>query len=93
MLSVCFSLGVGGVCGDGQMEIVGFLDGMNSSYAVGTGAFYLSGNNGNPGINNTGYALKKDVNFKSGRSVPIAAKNQVRAWGSLARVYLGIPTS
>ncbi|MDR2076031.1 MAG: hypothetical protein LBP61_03735 [Desulfovibrio sp.] len=31
--------------------------------------------------------------FRASRKVPTAAKNQVRAWGALACVYLGLPVS
>jgi hypothetical protein len=39
------------------------------------------------------YTGPQGLLFDSNRVVPSAAKNQPRAWGSLACVYLGLPAS
>ncbi len=89
------SLGVGGVHGDAIRNITGMQGGHNSyCWAVQTaGAHYLAGpRGGQPDIvtSNANYA---QCGFDASRVVPVDAKNQPRAWGALACVYLGTPGS
>ena len=95
------SLGVGAVHGDGIREITG---GATSSGIMGDlssvtgaplgGAFYARKHEAGPNFttagNDEGYF---GLAFSASRVVPVAAKNQPRAWGALACVYLGQPAS
>lgn len=97
------ALSVGGVHGDAGREIaasisIGAHYNAGSSGVVtigGTGALY-----GQSTINATYLAMGSGTavgtnraTFSAARVVPTAAKNQPRAWGALACVYLGQPVS
>jgi hypothetical protein len=94
----CDSLGAGGAHGDAGREI-------EASIAVGTdswtgrllanpsGAFILEGQGNAAAPFGTTTAIRyMTARFIGSRVVPTAAKFQTRAWGSLACVYLGLPT-
>lgn len=84
------SLDVGGVHGDAIRNIngnVGYLYSYSSSYVM-NGAFYQSNSSTQP-TGNYGNIPSPIAGFLASRVVPTAAKNQPRAWGSLACVYLG----
>lgn len=86
-------LGVGGVHGDGIRNILGdvrFVQMYGSS--TGTGALYNAGVGSNKG-GGGGASDSIKVALDPSRVVPIANKNQVRAWGALACVFLGLPTA
>ncbi len=56
------------------------------------GAYYsISGSYSGP--NGTPATWRGVLGFDSSRVVPVANKVQVRAWGALACVYLGLPAS
>ncbi len=78
------ALGVGGVHGDGIRNITGYIGTTVISYP--NGAFYRPGEGQGTG---TSGAYGYDVSMDASRVVPTAAKNQPRAWGALACVYLG----
>lgn len=91
------SLGVGGVHGDAGRDIVGtfgLISPRSMDQSFGSGAFL-------PPTQVSGYTMgtagstvpTASVSFSASRVVPTAVKNQPRAWGSLACVYLGRPAS
>lgn len=89
------SLGVGGVQGDAERNKTGYfsMDSLfqfNAAYNV-----FKLGAGGTTGASATQYGrtMYANIEFDASYSVPIAAKNQFRAWGSLACVYLGLPQS
>ncbi len=81
------ALGVGGVHGDGMRNIVGDI--LNVPCVAPDNAFYVSPGTAayQPGTQYQGHRLL----FDTSRVVPVANKNQPRAWGALACVYLGVP--
>lgn len=89
------SLGVGDTHGDGIRNITGGVPNewvKDPGNAGGTGPFYFGQiiNTLSTTENASGF---KGRFFDSSRAVPTAAKNQTRAWGALACVYLGQPAS
>lgn len=80
---------MGAVHGDAVRNITGRV---NVFSGMPSGAFVLGSNVGSYNANNS-TTSHIYVNFDSSRVVPVAAKNQPRAWGSLACVYLGVPAS
>lgn len=93
------SLGVGGVHGDAGREITGYAGTRalssgsweNEAHGVfGLDGAVRSNVSSRVPVNSGLYALPQ---FRASRVVPIAAKNQPRAWGALACVYLGAPAS
>lgn len=85
------SLGVGAVHGDGIRNITGSKDWLSAAGRDSRGALIWTVQTGvirNPaGANDLYGSLTVDAS----RVVPIAATNQIRAWISDARVYLGQP--
>ncbi|MDR2573476.1 MAG: hypothetical protein LBC94_03885 [Desulfovibrio sp.] len=93
LLIVCASLGVGGAHGDAIRQITGDITRLRYGPIIGvsTGPFTNT-----PGVS-TEYMVTSGSQKSSllamniSRVVPTAAKNQPRAWGALACVYLGAP--
>ncbi len=91
------ALGVGGAHGDGVRNITGNAPPIHGGYGT-YGGSYLSGpfaaTNTFPGHLLFGQSnLAERVAFDVSKVAPVAAKNQPRAWGALACVYLGLPAS
>lgn len=88
------SLGVGGVHGDAIRNITGRVN-MNPSVIdsgdAPSGAFWGADILPNVAQAITGTSHFDSFYFESGRVAPYANKNQPRAWGALACVYLGAP--
>ncbi|MCL1939526.1 MAG: hypothetical protein FWG04_02560 [Desulfovibrionaceae bacterium] len=99
------SLGVGGVHGDGIRNMVGTVrfSGMYASNASGATRLIVSGAFSPGNVPTLGSLFQANTsatqteqthaNFSAANVVPTAAKNQPRAWGALACVYLGLPAS
>lgn len=86
------SLGVGGTHLDGVREVIGVTDGFLTNGAYSSGAFYTI-TRASAVVNNSGGTYTTtSAALKLSRVVPTAAKNQPRAWGALACVYLGQPS-
>lgn len=92
-------LAVGGVHGDGIRNATGSLftilpNGGYNNFA-GEGVFYattFTGKiNNNASSGGIGSTYPFQGNFDLSRGLPVANKNQPRAWGALACVYLGRP--
>lgn len=84
------ALGVGGVHGDGERNKTGALVGNYADAASGFNGVFTRTDVGSPYISgamlsNASHTLRLDIS----RQVPTANKNQPRAWGALACVYLG----
>ena len=88
------SLGVGGAHGDGIRNITGSIGGViiYNLHQV-TGALYIGSNALNQISQNGNTQGGTTIYTDAGRVVPVANKNQPRAWGALACVYLGPPAS
>lgn len=84
------TLGVGDVHGDGIRDVMGRIPAVSGGAEgafVSTGVVYkMEGAAGSA----VGHYWR---DFRTSLVVPAAAKNQVRAYGSLACVYLGLPAS
>jgi hypothetical protein len=107
LLSLCASPGVGQVHLDAIRNITGNfytygINSTNSSFALYTaesqrGAFKcgISGPIDLQAVTLNGQTFngKYGYSFSANSVVPVAAKNQPRAWGALACVYLGLPAS
>lgn len=91
------SLGVGGVHGDAMRHFYASmaLDAIYSSNAIGnvSGAYVITGSGGNKLSAGSSAGWMRGIDIDSERIMPVAAKNQPRAWGALACCYLGIPAS
>jgi len=89
------SLGVGGVHGDAIRNITGSVQAANNGFGMQgpSGAFNVSESFSVGGHADVPGAFFKMFLINASRRVPVAAKNQPRAWGSLACVYLGRPAS
>ena len=92
------ALGVGAVHGDGTRRLQGWLPGYltstsGSPQAASNSVLYW-GTTGSR-VYEMGTALdgRDQLSIDSQRTVPTASKNQPRAWGALACVYLGLPSS
>lgn len=91
------ALGVGGTHGDAVRNVtgtfIGFDMGSNSS-SLWHGPFFVTYEGKAPSGTSSAATISEMVtSFDSARVVPVAAKNQPRAWGCLACVYLGLPVS
>ncbi len=87
---------MGGVHGDGTREIEGTMTRASlvaGGYCYGTGCFAAESVGPVGAPVNASYTAASVIRLKASRIVPTAAKNQVRAWGALACVYLGLPAS
>ena len=89
------SLGVGGAHGDAVRNITGRITPHNNSAYLGQGMGYIEGEaiRTVPANSTTTQPTGGNWGLDASRVVPVAAKNQVRAWGALACVYLGQPAS
>lgn len=97
------SLGVGGVHGDGSRLLQGMWVGyggagypqwIQSDASVSGALTYSSIGTGGAVVNGSSSASsgqKLGLLLNSGRTTPVSAKNQPRAWGALACAYLGQP--
>ena len=92
------ALGVGDVHGDAMRRLQGWLPGYltstsGSPQAASNSVLYW-GTTGSR-VYEMGTALdgRDQLSIDSQRTVPTASKNQPRAWGALACVYLGLPSS
>lgn len=92
------SLGVGGVHGDGVRDIPGRLGMSFASFSnlelenrVTDGAFELSRASVTATATGSNVNMYTEARMRISRVSPVANKNQPRAWGSLACVYLGLP--
>lgn len=85
------ALGVGGVHGDAIRNITGRITPHNNSAYLGQGMGYIEGEaiRTVPANSTTTQPTGGNWGLDASRVVPVAAKNQVRAWGALACVYLG----
>ena len=72
--------------GDGMREIKGSIT-IDAWTGRQTGVFGAAGSDGGQ----TSGSAPNSLTFDTSRVVPTANKNQPRAWGALACVYLGIP--
>ena len=87
------SLGVGGTHGDAVRDITGTI-GVCWSYGEYASPPFFETNSNNQWLMNGGNtATDRRIAMDISKSVPTAAKNAPRAWGSLACVYLGQPAS
>lgn len=87
------SLGVGSVHGDASRKIDGIYRSIGDSrLCVATGPFYNAGN-ASRRYSDGSASDGPSIGFDTSRVGPTAAKNQPRAWGALACVYLGQPAS
>ena len=91
------ALGVGGVHGDGIRNIAGPALIRALQHSSHGGGIYppfvgsiIAANTAPQYITIAGHDLV-NIGINVGTTVPVAAKNQVRAWGALACVYLGQP--
>ena len=80
------SLDVGGVHGDGIRTFTGYL-GNSAVYSAIEGVFSAT-NQGNMSIS-SGSFRTRNITLDPSLAVPVANKNQPRAWGALPCVYLG----
>ena len=91
------SLGVGDVHGDAVRNVMGKLGSVFSTIPNSPGSVkppfalgdYAGAKNLYNGVPESHYICT----FDASGVVPVAAKTQTRAWGSLACVYLGLPQS
>ena len=87
-------LGVGGTHGDGMRNITGVLVDVYGGYTSSSSGAFVQTNARDAGIQGGVMTYgSHDMAFDPARVVPAAAKNQPRAWGALACVYLGLPAS
>ncbi len=95
------SLGVGGVHGDGIRNLtgyVGYLHSWANEYPInGLNGVFQGSRVDTPKVTNIDLAPGSvgdsivHIEFNAVHVIPISAKNQPRAWGALACVYLGSP--
>ena len=84
---------MGGTHGDAVRDIVGTI-GVCWSYGEYASPPFFETNSNNQWLMNGGNtATDRRIAMDISKSVPTAAKNAPRAWGSLACVYLGLPAS
>ena len=84
------SLGVGGTHGDAIRNIEGGI-GIDARDDQNYGAFIEADRGSGVTFRAALGPSPRVVSFIASRMVPVAAKNQPRAWGALACVYLGMP--
>lgn len=89
------ALGVGGVHGDAERKLLGQAGStVHSNNSAGGGALTMTTIGSAGPTNPTNPNLYQYyIDLDSSRVVPVANKNQPRAWGALACVYLGQPAS
>ena len=85
------ALGVGGAHGDAVRNITGRITPHNNSAYLGQGMGYIEGEaiRTVPANSTTTQPTGGNWGLDASRVVPVAAKNQPRAWGALPCVYLG----
>lgn len=82
------ALSVGGTHGDGNRNVVGSFGISGAHVTTISGAIGATGSTVADAV--SAHPLGT-ITFDASRVVPVAAKNQPRAWGTLACVYLGAP--
>jgi hypothetical protein len=87
-LLFCAPLGVGGVHGDAIRNITGSI---KPHWNSAVGVFVQSGSRSEGSAG--GSSNLQLAEFNASRVVPVANKNQTRAYGVLGCVYLGLPAS
>ena len=81
---------MGGVHGDAVRPVAGTYGNVGTDQTL-SGAFYVNSHSGY-GLPMSGGSTAYG-SMDTSRVVPVASKNQPRAWGALACVYLGLPAS
>ena len=84
---------MGGVHGDGIREIGARLYNALLDSGTGSGAFKVSPDAVGYGGGVTDTKAKRQALFSASMVVPVSQVNRPRAWGALACVYLGQPSS
>ena len=88
---------MGGVHGDAMRRLRGTTSSSRLIPGTTSGAFYASDPDAQAKLqapfSSTYLYYSQNLYIDNMRVMPVANKNQVRSWGSLACVYLGLPAS